>query len=351
MTSTITADQRVRPRAASRPVLEVRALRAYYQTRYFGIEREVRAVDDVSLEVAVDEIYGLAGESSCGKTTLIKTIAGVIRPPLNIVAGSVRFRFKGETLSIYDSSPSALAAMRWRHLSYIMQGSMSVLNPVRRVRRSFVDFAFRHIAKPMPAFWEIVVGHLERLHLQPAVLDAYPHELSGGMRQRVTIALATVCRPEFIIADEPTTALDVVVQKGVLAMIREVQRELGSSLLFVTHDLAVHANLTDRLGIMYAGRLVEEGPTTEVFQKPLHPYTSHLIGSLPRIGDTAPKHGLGGAPPNLADPPPGCRFHPRCPLAMPVCHEQNPPLVAVGPGRRVACFAVTPETASWANAS
>jgi peptide/nickel transport system ATP-binding protein len=228
---------------------------------------------------------------------------------------------------------------------------MSVLNPVRRVRHSFVDFAFRHIAKPMPAFWEIVVGHLERLHLQPAVLDAYPHELSGGMRQRVTIALATVCRPEFMIADEPTTALDVVVQKGVLAMIREVQRELGSSLLFVTHDLAVHANLTDRLGIMYAGRLVEEGPTTEVFQRPLHPYTSHLIGSLPRIGDTAPKHGLGGAPPNLADPPPGCRFHPRCPLAMPVCRGQNPPLVPAGPDRRVACFAVTPETASRANAS
>jgi peptide/nickel transport system ATP-binding protein len=346
MTSAITADRTVHPGDARAPVLEVRDLRAYYQTRYFGIQREVRAVDDVSLEVAPDEIYGLAGESSCGKSTLIKSIAGVIRPPLNIVAGSVRFRFKGETLSVYDSSPSALAAMRWRHLSYIMQGSMSVLNPVRRVRHSFVDFAFRHIAKPMPAFWEIVVGHLERLHLQPAVLDAYPHELSGGMRQRVTIALATVCRPEFMIADEPTTALDVVVQKGVLAMIREVQRELGSSLLFVTHDLAVHANLTDRLGIMYAGRLVEEGPTTEVFKKPLHPYTSHLIGSLPRIGDTAPKHGLGGAPPNLADPPPGCRFHPRCPLAMPVCRGQSPPLAPAGPRRRVACFAVTPETAS-----
>ena len=327
-------------------MLEVADLRAYYQTRYFGIEREVRAVDDICLQVAPDEIYGLAGESSCGKTTLIKTIAGVIRPPLNVVAGSVRFNFKGQAVSVYDASPGELEAIRWRHLSYIMQGSMSVLNPVRRIRRSFVDFAFRHIAKPMPAFWEIVVRHLERLHLQPDVLDAYPHELSGGMRQRVTIALATVCRPEFIIADEPTTALDVVVQKGVLAMIREVQRELGSSLLFVTHDLAVHANLTDRLGIMYAGRLVEEGPTAEIFRTPQHPYTSHLIGSLPRIGDEAPKQGLEGTPPSLADPPSGCRFHPRCPLAMPVCREQNPPLVADGPGRRVACFAVTPETAA-----
>ena len=130
------------------------------------------------------------------------------------------------------------------------------------------------------------------------------------MRQRVTIALATICSPEFIIADEPTTALDVIVQKGVLAMIREIQQELGSSVLFVTHDMAVHANLTDRLGIMYAGRLVEEGRTRDVFKRPLHPYTAHLISSLPRIGDEAPKKGLEGSPPSLADPPPGCRFHP-----------------------------------------
>jgi peptide/nickel transport system ATP-binding protein len=224
-----------------------------------------------------------------------------------------------------------------------MQGSMNVLNPVRRVRQSFVDFAFRHIGQPMPAFWRIVTDHLERLHLQPAVLNAYPHELSGGMRQRVTIALATVCRPEFIIADEPTTALDVVVQKRVLAMIREVQQEIASSLLFVTHDMAVNANLCDRLGIMYAGRLVEEGDTADLFRDPKHPYTRHLISSLPRIGDTTSREGLEGTPPNLSDPPPGCRFHPRCPLALEVCRRQTPPLVAAGPGRRVACFAATPE--------
>ena len=173
-----------------------------------------------------------------------------------------------------------------------MQGSMSVLNPVRRVRHSFVDFAFRHIGQPMAEFLDIVRAHLQRLHLAPDVLDAYPHQLSGGMRQRVTIALATVCRPEFIIADEPTTALDVVVQKDVLAMIHEIQREMGSSIIFVTHDMAVHANLTDRLGIMYAGRLVEEGRTADVFRKPRHPYTAHLIASLPRLGDAAPKEGL-----------------------------------------------------------
>jgi peptide/nickel transport system ATP-binding protein len=323
-------------------VVAVRGLRAYYQTSRFGVERDVRAVDDVSLDVQADEIYGLAGESSCGKSTLIKTIAGAIRPPLQVRGGSVVFHFAGRSLDLYASGPEALAAIRWKHLSYVMQGSMGVLNPVRRIRHSFVDFAWRHIARPRDEFEAIVVAHLGRVHLGPEVLDAYPHELSGGMRQRVAIALATVCKPELIIADEPTTALDVIVQKGVLGMIREVQRELKSSLIFVTHDMAVHANLCDRLGVMYAGRLVEEGATKDVFSRPRHPYTTHLIASLPRIGRTATVQALAGAPPNLAEPPPGCRFHPRCPLAMDVCREQTPALVDVAPGHRVACFAVNP---------
>jgi peptide/nickel transport system ATP-binding protein len=216
---------------------------------------------------------------------------------------------------------------------------MSVLNPVRRVKHSFVDFASVHLGKPKHEFTGAVETHLQRLGLEPSVLDAFPHELSGGMRQRVAIALATICRPEFIVADEPTTALDVVVQKGVLGMIREVQRELRSSILFVTHDMSVHAHMADRLGIMYAGRLVEEARTSEVFARPLHPYTRHLIQSLPRIGDAAPKQGLGGTPPNLSAPPPGCRFHPRCPLAMEICRHEAPSLTTLGPEHRVACFA------------
>ena len=219
---------------------------------------------------------------------------------------------------------------------------MNVLNPVRRVRRSFDDFAFRHIGKSKQEFTRIVEVHLDRLQLKPSVLDAFPHELSGGMRQRVTIALATICRPEFIIADEPTTALDVVVQKDVLNLIREIQREMASSILFVTHDMSVHAKMTDRLGIMYAGRLVEEGPTGELFENPMHPYTRHLIQSLPRIGDVAPKSALEGTPPNLASPPPGCRFHPRCPLAMDICRVQTPQLTTLAPDHRVACFAASP---------
>ncbi len=325
------------------PVLTVSDLRAYYRTSAFGIQREVRAVDGVSFNVAANEIYGIAGESSCGKTTLIRTIAAATRPPLNVVSGAITFNFRGRRVDVTDVGPQALAGIRWKHLSCIMQGSMNVLNPVRRIRHSFVDFAFRHVGGPMPAFLEMVRVYLQRLKLDAQILDAFPHQLSGGMRQRVAIALATVCRPEFIIADEPTTALDVIVQNSVLAMIREVQRELGSSLIFVTHDLAVHANLSDRLGIMYAGRLVEEGRTADVFRKPRHPYTANLIAALPRIGRDNRNKGLEGAPPNLADPPSGCRFHPRCPLAMDICRREAPPMAEHAPGHRVACFAAAPE--------
>ena len=319
-------------------VLAVEGLRAYYRTSALGMPRDVRAVDGIDFTVEAGEIYGLAGESSSGKTTLIKTIAAATQPPLEVVAGTITFTFPTGSIEMQRADRRTLAPIRWRHLSYIMQGSMSVLNPVRRIRHAFVDFAFRHIGQPMPQFLETVRAHLARLQLKADVLDAYPHQLSGGMRQRVTIALATVCRPEFIIADEPTTALDVVVQKDVLAMIREIQRELGSSILFVTHDMAVHANLADRLGIMYAGRLVEEGRTADLFRSPRHPYTAHLIASLPRLGDTVPKAGLSGAPPNLADPPPGCRFHPRCPRATDICRRDVPPLEPLAPGHRVACF-------------
>ena len=320
------------------PVLEVANLSAYYRTAAFGVAREVRAVDGVSLAIQANEIYGLAGESSSGKTTLIKTIAAAMQPPLEVVSGSVTFRFAGRTIDIHRVSPDDLAAIRWKHLSYVMQGSMNVLNPVRRVKQSFVDFAFRHIGKPLPEFRAEVSQHLRRLHLEPDVLEAYPHQLSGGMRQRVTIALATVCRPEFIIADEPTTALDVVVQRDVLGLIHETQRALASSILFVTHDMAVHANLADRLGIMYGGRLVEEARTAQLFRRPRHPYTAHLIASLPRLGDAAPKEALPGAPPNLADPPSGCRFHPRCPRASERCRIEVPPLQPISADHRVACF-------------
>lgn len=320
----------------TRPVLRVDGLKAYYQMNYFGVSREVRAVDDVTMTVNRNEIYGIAGESSSGKSSLIKTIAGAITPPLRVVEGSVTFDFAGEALDVYADT-EAMKKARWQHVSYIMQGSMNVLNPVRKVKHAFYDFAFRHMGLKEAAFRQRVEHHLRRIGLDPRVLESYPHQLSGGMRQRLTIALATVCEPEFIIADEPTTALDVLVQQDVLALIKEVQQRLGSSIIFVTHDMTVHAAIADRIGIVYAGRLVEEGPTEDVFARPQHPYTGHLIGSLPRIGDVSRRKALPGKPPNLADPPAGCRFHPRCPLAIDKCKSYSPPLESRGAGL-VACW-------------
>jgi len=321
-----------------RDILTVEGLKAYYQMSYFGVDREVRAVDDITMTVRRNEIYGIAGESSSGKTSFIKVLAAALRPPFRVVAGSVKYDFDSGPVDVANATDAQIEAIRWRHLSYIMQGSMSVLNPVRRIGRTFEDFASRPLGLKGKAFEERVVSHLEKLKLPADVLRAYPHELSGGMRQRVTIGLATVCRPEFIIADEPTTALDVVVQKEVLSLIRDVQQEMGSSVVFVTHDMSVHANMADRVGIIYAGRLVEEGPTRQMFFAPKHPYTAHLVASLPRIGDTTQRPALEGRPPSLANPPNGCRFHPRCPLAIDKCKADVPPLETVAPDHRTACW-------------
>jgi peptide/nickel transport system ATP-binding protein len=319
-------------------VLNVDNLKAYYLMNYFGVSREVRAVDDITLRIGRNEVYGIAGESSSGKTSFIKVLAAAIRPPLRVVAGHATYHFKDATIDVANASPEEIAAIRWRKLSYIMQGSMSVLNPLRKIGRIFDDFAFEPLGLSRTAFRQRVVAHLESLKLSPRILNAYPHELSGGMRQRVTIGLATVCKPEFIIADEPTTALDVVVQKDVLSLIKDLQRDMGSSIIFVTHDMAVHANVADRIGIIYAGRLVEEAPTRQLFSAPKHPYTAHLVASLPRIGDTTQRPALEGRPPNLANPPNGCRFHPRCPLAIDICTREVPPLETLAPGQRSACW-------------
>ena len=325
------------------PLLQVEHLRAYYRTQVYGISRSVRAVDDVSLELFENEIYGIAGESSCGKTTLIKVISGTVKPPLRIESGHVLYDFGAFQVDMTKIDPEELRqTVRWKEISYVMQGSMSVLNPVRKIIRTFEDIVRTHQGIPNKKFFlEQTRDHVMRLGLPPDVLNLYPHQLSGGMRQRVAIALATIFQPRLIIADEPTTALDVVVQRGVLQMLKEIQAESGNTVLLVTHDLAVHANVADRVGIMYAGRIVEEAPTQVIFTAPRHPYTQHLIRSLPMIGDKSVKESLSGAPPNLATPPSGCRFHPRCPLAIDRCRTETPAMVHLSHQHRVACHLVT----------
>ncbi len=323
-------------------LLSVQNLAAYYQTQVYGISRTVRAVDGVSFDLLPNEIYGVAGESSCGKTTLIKVISGNIKPPLKALEGSANYNFGEYKVDMLRVSQDELRRnIRWKEISYVMQGSMSVLNPVRKVIETFKDIVDSHEPiKDKKQFLEQTSAHINRLGLPTDVLNAYPHQLSGGMRQRVAIALATVFQPALIIADEPTTALDVVVQRGVLHMIKDIQAMSSNTILLVTHDLAVHANVADRVMIMYAGRIVEEAPTESIFNAPLHPYTQHLIRSLPMIGERSTRVSLKGTPPNLANPPSGCRFHPRCPYVMDACRTEVPDLINVKERHRVACHLV-----------
>ncbi|HSV86078.1 MAG TPA: ABC transporter ATP-binding protein [Levilinea sp.] len=287
-------------------------------------------------------MYGVAGESSCGKSTLIKVISGNIKPPLKTHSGSVIYDLGSYHVDMLTISQDEMRRnIRWKEISYIMQGSMSVLNPVRKVIKTFEDIFDSHIGiKDRKAFREQIEAHINRLGLPADVLNAYPHQLSGGMRQRVAIALATMFNPKLIIADESTTALDVVVQRGVLQMLKEIQAESMNTVLLVTHDMAVHANVADRVMIMYAGRIMEEAPTEIIFQAPSHPYTKHLISSLPMIGIRTTRTSLPGTPPNLANPPTGCRFHPRCPLAIDLCRTEVPEMIKLENNHRVACHLV-----------
>ncbi|NLJ23831.1 MAG: ABC transporter ATP-binding protein [Firmicutes bacterium] len=327
-------------------VLRIQNLQAYYQSTLYGVTRNVKAVDGVSLDLRANEIYGIAGESSCGKTSLIKVVFGAIKPPLTIIGGRVLYQINDRDFDITQTNDETLRQMRWKQVSYILQGSMSLLNPVRRVRKTFWDFTKAHEPVIEPEKFEATTReHLNRLGLPAEVLDSYPHQLSGGMKQRVAIALATIFQPKVILADEPTTALDVVVQRGVLQLLRRIQQETKNTLVIVTHDMGIHANIADRVGIMYAGRIVEEGTVKHIFSEPRHPYTKHLIQSLPKIGDKSKRQSIPGAPPNLADPPAGCRFHPRCPYAKPICSVQTPELSPIQDERRVACFLLTKENA------
>jgi peptide/nickel transport system ATP-binding protein len=318
-------------------IADVKDLRAYYITSVYGVQRTVKAVDDVSIEIRANEVYGIVGESGCGKSTLLKVLLGAIEPPLTVRGGTVRYAFDHGDVDVLSMSEQELEQIRWREVSYIPQGSMHLLNPVRRIKDTFRDFISPHSPMPKAEMDDMVRDYLRNLGLPVKVLNAYPHQLSGGMRQRVTIALATILWPRLIFADEPTTALDVVVQRGVIQLLKEIQERVESTLVIATHDMGVHANLADRVGVVYAGKLIEEADTQTIFKAPLHPYTQYLIQSLPKMDDKSERVSIPGRPPALDNPPGGCRFHPRCPYAVDACGDQEPPLVSVGKDHRVAC--------------
>lgn len=330
-------------------IAEAKNLKAYYITHAYGVERMVKAVDDISIQIQEGEVYGIAGESGCGKSTLLKVLLGAHEPPLTVVDGSVKYTFENEEIDTLAMTKQNLQDVRWRRVSYIPQGSMHVLNPVRRIRNTFHDFIAAHRKVNKRESAEMTRNYLRDLGLPETVLSAYPHQLSGGMRQRVTIALATILWPRLIFADEPTTALDVVVQRGVIELLKEIQVKENSTLVLVTHDMGVHANLANRVAVLYAGKLVEEGDTKTIFNQPRHPYTQYLINSLPRLDDKTEREGIPGRPPALDNPPSGCRFHPRCPHAMDICRQKEPALITVEngntPAHRVACFLESGEEA------
>lgn len=320
-------------------LLKTENLRSSYVLEIFGERRTVEAVNDVDLEIRENEIYGIAGESGCGKTTLLRTLYTDVEPPLRLVGGKVWYRVDGEPLDVYELDPGPRRKLRWDFISYVSQGSMSVLNPVTKVKTSFYDFSLgRGLGMNKPQVIDLARRHLMELGLPARILNSYPHQLSGGMRQRTIIALASFLSPRVLVADEPVTALDVVVARGVLQFLKDVQEKLEMTTILVTHDMGIHANVADRIGIMYAGRLIEEAETLKIFEQPRHPYTQYLIGSLPLFGDKSKRESAPGAPPSLAELPTGCAFHPRCPHAMEICRQEVPRFRYVDDEHRVACW-------------
>jgi peptide/nickel transport system ATP-binding protein len=307
---------------------------------YFTPRGVVQAVDDVSMTIMDNEILGIAGESGCGKSTLVKIVYGFIEPPLRLTSGTVEAVRSDERGQSVTMDHAAIRKAWWQYISYIPQGSMSVLNPVTRIESQFLD-AVGVSTKSKTEIRETIRRYLRELDLPADVLKAYPHQLSGGMRQRVIVALATFLNPQVILADEPTTALDVVVQRGIITMLSQLQERMHNSLVIVSHDMGVHYQIANRMAIMYAGKLVELGPVETIFGRPEHPYTDLLIGALPKIGDHGLRQGIAGAPPSLLNPPAGCRFWPRCPRCMDVCKTAVPPLQEREPGHFAACHLYT----------
>ena len=314
-------------------LLEIKHLTMDYQTK----EGRVSAVKDVSLTLQRGSSLGLVGESGCGKTSVALTLLRLQASNADIVEGEILLG----GLNLLDLSEEEMRKHRWADISMVFQGAMNAWNPVYRIGDQIREALDLHWPEKLTTAQvrQRIAELFELVGLPEEAMDRYPHEFSGGMRQRATIAMALSCNPQLIIADEPTTALDVIVQDQILKELKKIQTELGMSIIYISHDIAVIAQVTEHTGVMYAGKIVEYGSTEQIFHRPRHPYAWLLLSSTPSI--TGPRRTLApleGEPPNLMVPPSGCRFHPRCPFATEQCSNEEPPETDIGDGHMVACW-------------
>ncbi|KYF56084.1 sugar ABC transporter ATP-binding protein [Sorangium cellulosum] len=315
---------------APSPLLSVQDLRVEFITP----TGPVCAVDNVSFDIAPGEVLGLAGESGSGKSTVAMAIMRLLRPPAIITGGRVLFAGQ-DVLSMTEEQ---LRAFRWRKMALVFQSAMTALNPVLTIGEQIADPIIAHDGVTKAQAMERAAALLKLVNIDTSRLASYPHQLSGGMRQRVVIAIAMALKPPFLIMDEPTTALDVVVQKEILQQIADLKDRLGFSILFITHDLSLIAEFSTRIAILYAGKLAETARAKDLFSDPKHPYTQGLLGSFPSVrGPRRRLQGIPGSPPDMRNPPPGCRFHPRCPQAFATCQNELPVLREIAPEHRGAC--------------
>jgi oligopeptide/dipeptide ABC transporter ATP-binding protein len=333
------------PRSPSEVVLEISGLSVVYRTPV----GDVRAVNRVSLDLHAGEVVGLVGESGSGKSTLAYGACRLLRPPALITDGSVRYhgRRLPRPADILELAPDQLTGLRWREIAIVFQSAMNALNPVLNVRDQMLDVIHAHLDVSREEAIDKVGSLLDLVGIPLSRLRSYPHELSGGMRQRVMIAMALATEPEVVIMDEPTTALDVVVQRDILAQIAELRQRLGFSILFITHDLSLLLEFADRIAVMYAGRLLEIATAAEIHHEAAHPYTMGLLNSFPSLhGPRRDLAGIPGSPPDLLNPAPGCPFVPRCGFSRPGCADVDMSLGHVAssadPSHVTACPFVLP---------
>ncbi|MDI6707933.1 MAG: ABC transporter ATP-binding protein [Candidatus Thermoplasmatota archaeon] len=317
------------------PLLKIENLKTHFYT-YKGV---VRAVDGINLEIKEDEILGLVGESGCGKTVTALSILKLLSSNARIVEGKIIF----EGLDIVSLKEEGLRNIRGSKIAMIFQEPMSSLNPVYTIGNQLVETVLLHnreYSKKQAREKAIELLKLVKIPLPEKVIDQYPHELSGGMRQRCMIAMALVCKPKLLIADEPTTALDVTTESQILELIKELKSELHHSVLLITHDLGIVAELCDRVAVMYAGKIVECSDVKTIFTAPKHPYTIGLLNAIPKFTEKRRLEAIEGMPPDLISLPKGCRFAPRCKFATSECKEREPELRSLGKGHEIACFKI-----------